>query len=416
MHISVLAYGTWGDVRPATALALGLKRAGYGVRLILTKDFGEWVRDTGLDVGVLSIDERQVMRRVSTETHPLRVALAVHARLHPALRQAAKELPVLVSGTDALLANEWMLGAASGIAEAHDLQLIHMALQPIIPTRQWAIPTMPEAPAWFPLEETYNGLTFRLSLRLRWWLYGRSVNSSRRTQLHLGPLSGRDYLDLVQRTPSVTLVSQHVIPRPGDWGDRHRMTGFVFHDDPEWSPPAGLVDFIQDGSPPVYVGFGSMHDSRPADTTRKIVDALGRSGQRAVLYTGWAGLGLEELPGSIYCLDYAPHGWLFPRMAAIVHHAGAGTSAAALRAGVPSVPIPHSGDQDFWARRLIQLGAGTVPLPRSRLSAGGLANRIARAVRDPELRSRAAEFRQLIRQEDGVARTISALEALLHTH
>ncbi len=415
MHISILAYGTWGDVRPATALALGLKGAGYGVRLIVTKDFREWVRNTGLDIGVLSIDERQVMGQVSIETHPLRGALAVHARIYPALRQAAEELPALISGTDALLANEWMLGAASGIAEAHGVKLIHMAMQPIIPTGELAIPTMPEIPSWIPIVEEYNRLTFRASLRLRWWSHGSSANPSRRTQLKLRPLSGHDYLELLERTPSVTLVSQHVVPRPGDWGDHHRMAGFVFHDDPEWTPPAGLVDFIQAGPPPVYVGFGSMHDSRPAETTRKIVDALRLSEQRAVLHSGWAGLGLEELPSSIYCLEYAPHGWLFPLMAAAVHHAGAGTSAAALRAGVPSVPVPHSGDQAFWARRLASMGVGAVPLPRHRLSAGVLANRIATAVNDPELRSRAAEYRRLIRQEDGLAKAISAVEDLLHS-
>lgn len=143
-----------------------------------------------------------------------------------------------------------------------------------------------------------------------------------------------------------------------------------------------------------------------------ILDALEYAHQRAVLYKGRANLGQFDLPDTVYLLDYAPHSWLFPRMAAVVHHAGAGTSAAALRAGVPSVPIPHSGDQPFWARRLYQIGAGTKPLRRNRLSAVDLAERIMSAIRDFQLRSQAADLAARISGEDSTGRTDSVFNDL----
>jgi UDP:flavonoid glycosyltransferase YjiC (YdhE family) len=413
LHISIVAYGTWGDVRPAIALGRALKAAGYGVRLIVTEDFAGWVNNTGLDIHLLPVDKFAVMKQVSSQTNPLRVMLAVHREIAPALLQAGRDLLALAEDTDVFLVNEWLLGIASGIAEVHQLKLVNLAQQPGIKTREMPISTMPALPERAPFRETYNLLSYRLAQSLRWFSYVRQLNSLRETHLDLAPLSFREYLDLLDRTPSITLVSRHVISRPADWQDHHHLTGFLFYEDDNWRPPPELEDFIHAGQAPVYVGFGSMHDRHPDQTTRLILDALEYAHRRAVLYKGWAGLGQSDVPDTVYLLDYAPHRWLFPRMAAVVHHAGAGTSAAALHAGVPSVPVPHSGDQLFWARRLYQLGAGAKPLPRNRLSALGLAERIAGAVRDSQLRSRAAELGARISAEDGAGRAVAAIDDVL---
>lgn len=347
MHISIVAYGTWGDVRPAIALGLALKDAGYGVRLIVTEDFAEWVNGTGLETHLLPINNFELMQQVSSKTNPLRVMLAIHREITPALLRAGRDLLSVAENTDALLVNEWLLGIASGIAKAHRLKLVNLAMQPCIKTRAMPIATMPALPDRAPFRELYNLMTYNVGHYLRWFSYVRAGNSLRRTHLNLPALSLRQYLDLLERTPSITLISRHIMPRPVDWQDHHYSTGYLFYDDDDWRPPDGLENFIHSGEAPVYVGFGSVHDRQPVETTRLILDALEQADQRAVLYSGWAELGQIDLPGTIYQLNYAPHSWLFPRMAAVVHHAGAGTSAAALRAGVPSVPIPHSGDQPF---------------------------------------------------------------------
>jgi sterol 3beta-glucosyltransferase len=411
LHISIVAYGTWGDVRPSTALGLALKAVGYGVRLIVTEDFAPWVSRTGLDTHLLPVNNFEVMKRVSSETNPLKVMLAISHQIGPTLLQAGRDL-LATTDTDVFLVNEWLLGIVSGIAEVHNLRLMHLAHQPQIRTGALPISTMPDLPGWMPFRGSYNLLSYDLSHCLRWFFYIRQLNSLRKTHLNLAPLSPRRYLDLLDRTPSITLVSPHVVPHPADWQDHHHLTGFLFHDD-DWRPPADLAEFIQAGEAPVYVGFGSIHDRHPVETTRLILDALEYAQCRAVLYKGWADLGNVKLPDTVYRLDYAPHSWLFPRMEAIVHHAGAGTSAAALRAGVPSVPIPHSGDQRFWARKLYQIGAGTKPLSRNRLTAVDLGERIASAVRDSRMRNRAADLAARICGEDGTSRTVSAIHDLL---
>jgi UDP:flavonoid glycosyltransferase YjiC (YdhE family) len=205
--------------------------------------------------------------------------------------------------------------------------------------------------------------------------------------------------------------SSIVVPRPPDWGEHIHVTGYWFLDpDLDWQPPAGLVDYLESGSPPVYIGFGSMVSRIPRQTTQLISEALERSGQRGVLSTGWGGLGSAELSANVFMLDSVPHAWLFPRVSAVVHHGGSGTTGAGLRAGVPSVLVPHMGDQPFWAKRVAELGVGPQPIPRSQLTAGRLASAISSAVTDTGMHARAEALGERIRSEDGVGRAISIIE------
>jgi sterol 3beta-glucosyltransferase len=382
---------------------------------VVTKDFAERVSGCGLDTHLLPVDKYEVMKRVSSETNPLRVLLAIRREIAPGLLEVGRDLLRIAEDTDVLVVNEWTMGIASGIAETHHLRMINMAMQPRFKTGETPISTMPALPDWVPFQEFYNRLSYDAAYTSRWWSYGWMENRFRRKHLNLAPLSPRDDWQLHARTPSITLISRHVMPRPQDWGEHHHLTGYLFYDDHNWRPPSDLLEFIAAGEKPVYVGFGSMHADQPLETTRLILEALQRSSQRVVLHRGWASLGQIDLPDWVYRLDYAPHTWLFPRMAAVVHHAGAGTSAAALRAGVPSVPIPHSGDQFSWARRLHRLGAGTQPLPRSKLNAVELADRILTAIADSRLRKKAAKLSDKIRAEDGAARTVSAIDEVLQT-
>ena len=154
--------------------------------------------------------------------------------------------------------------------------------------------------------------------------------------------------------------SPHVIPVPRDWDDRHVVTGYWFLDEPEgWQPPEGLEEFLAAGEAPVYVGFGSMGDRDAERTTAVVIEALAELGRGAVLSSGWGGLSESDLPDGFFMVGSVPHSWLFPRVAAVVHHGGAGTTAAGVRAGIPAVVTPVLGDQPFWGRTLARLGVGT---------------------------------------------------------
>jgi UDP:flavonoid glycosyltransferase YjiC (YdhE family) len=153
-----------------------------------------------------------------------------------------------------------------------------------------------------------------------------------------------------------------------------------------------------------------MHNRDPEAATHLVMEALERCGQRGVLLTGWSGMRAGGASDRVFFLNNVPHDWLFPRVAAVVHHGGAGTTSAALRAGVPAVVVPFMSDQPFWARRVFKLGAGPKPIPREQLTADRLANAIHRAVTDPVTRLRAADIGRRIRAEDGVGRAVELLE------
>jgi UDP:flavonoid glycosyltransferase YjiC (YdhE family) len=204
--------------------------------------------------------------------------------------------------------------------------------------------------------------------------------------------------------------SEAVAPPPPDWGSWQVVTGYWFLDrSTEWTPPPELAAFLESGPAPVCIGFGSMTFDR--DELVGIVSrALTLSGQRGVLLTGWGGLRLPALSPNLICVEWAPLPWLFARMAAVVHHGGAGTTADGLRAGAPTVVVPFFYDQFFWARRVHALGAGPRPIPRKELNATRLAEAIRTAVTDPDMRRRAQAVGRRIQAEDGVARAVAAFE------
>jgi sterol 3beta-glucosyltransferase len=205
--------------------------------------------------------------------------------------------------------------------------------------------------------------------------------------------------------------SQHVLPRPHDWAARYEVTGYWLLDAAGgWEPPAELVQFLEAGPPPVYIGFGSMGSKDPAAAGRLAIEALARSGQRGILAAGWGGMQATELPATVHLISSVPHSWLFPRMAAVVHHGGAGTTAAGLRAGVPSVLVPFMGDQPFWGRRVATLGVGPTPIPRKRLTAERLATAIGEAVSNAAMRQRASDLGQVLRAEDGIGRAVEIID------
>jgi len=207
--------------------------------------------------------------------------------------------------------------------------------------------------------------------------------------------------------------SPSVIPAPSDWnGDTH-ITGYWFVDEADdWQPPSALLDFLQSGSPPVYIGFGSMSNRNSEQTADLVIQALALTNQRAILLSGWGGLQKTNMPDSIFMIDAIPHSWLFPRVSAVVHHGGASTTAAGLKAGVPSVVIPFFGDQPFWGQRVADLGVGSKPIPRKRLTAERLANAIQEVVTNEDLRQRAAKLGKQIQTENGIESAINIINQL----
>ena len=218
-----------------------------------------------------------------------------------------------------------------------------------------------------------------------------------------------------RRWPVFHGFSPVVVPRPADWPDGYEVAGYWWPQRPPvWSPPAELEEFLASGPPPVFFGFG---DVTPDDTCGFIelaADAGREAGVRQVIQAGQTGQhpSRRPPPSDSIVIGDLPHDWLFPRMAAVVHHAGAGTTAAGLRAGVPSVTVPVLADQPFWAARLATLGVGPAPIPRRQLSVAALAAAVRDAVALPSYRTQAQALSRRLASEDGAAPIMSWLARL----
>ena len=198
------------------------------------------------------------------------------------------------------------------------------------------------------------------------------------------------------------------LPRPADWRPGITVDGYWFlGPSTGWQPPAGLVDFLESGSPPVFVGFGSMAPEDSERLSRVVSEAVRRAGVRAIVQAGWSGL--AGAGDDVMSIGDVPHEWLFPRTAAVVHHGGAGTTGAGVRAGVPAVITPVLGDQPFWAKQVRRAGVSPGSVPLSKVTADRLGELIGQAVREPSYRRNAAELAQRVRQEDGAGRIVEAL-------
>ncbi len=420
MRVLMLAYGTWGDVRPYVVLAQALQREGFDVLVLAAEEYCEWVQARGLAFAGLGVNVQEVldsMLHVSDEgtgTNFIASARRYSSTVAWAMQVLGAGVLGVVREGDALLYVETGQSLFHGIVEKYRLRPIIVSLFPMIPTAQFPVFNLPEAPAWLPAHNWYNRMSGGVLRFATWQIVGRQGNKIRR-QLGLPRIGWRRHRALLRDTPQLLLVSRHMLPAPKDWSPQIHLTGYLFDDDPTWQPPQALLDFLDRGEKPVYIGFGSMVEKDPAAMTRLIIDALRQANKRAVLLSGLAGIGGIDLPETVFLLDYAPHSWLFPRMAAVVHHGGAGTIAAGLRAGVPTIIVPLLGDQLFWGRHMFELGAGTRPLRRGKLTASSLAAAILEATTNTHISNRVLELSRLIQAEDGLGAAVDVVKKVLET-
>ncbi len=416
-HITIATVGSRGNVQPYVALALGLQRAGHDVTIATHELFRPLVTAHGLAFAPIAGDPRALLadargdRWLDTgRARHLVPAVRVFLRAMPDfLERLLADIWRVAQGTDLLLYSA-VAAPARSVAERLGIPAVAALLQPLHATRDFPAIGLP---ALSRLGGRCNAATHRLAERLAWWSVRRPVNAWRRATLGLAPYPAASTLSLLgpPATPTVYGFSAHVVPRPSDWSPAIHVTGYwVLPLDPAWRPPAALAAFLAAGPPPVSIGFGSMTPARGERLTTIAVEALARAGQRGILLRGWGGLGAgRPLPDTVFAIDDVPHEWLFPRLAAVIHHGGCGTTAAALRAGVPSIVVPLGFDQPYWARRVAALGVGPPPIRRRNLSADALAAAITRAVRDPVMRSTAAGLGAVLRAERGVEAAVDVI-------
>jgi sterol 3beta-glucosyltransferase len=407
MRIAIVCNDTRGGVQPYVALGQGLARAGHDVRAVAPAEFAPMFESVGVAMVPLSGGKRAAeLRSTGVAERGVIAAMRFMRRELPAqINQWTRETLAACEGVDVMTGG--IGGMVTGLSVAEKLQIpfVETHLQPIgVPTDAYPGVMMPWWPRW--LGSTAMHLSHHLSDRAAWMAFKKPMASARETVLGL---TGRP--DRMGHQPVLYGFSRHVVPMPAN--EKRFVCGYWSLTSPTpRTPTTALEAFLMRDGPVVSIGFGSMASSNPQQVTDLVLSAVRHAGVRAVLLSGWGGLASLPEADNVWCADDLPHDWLFPRVTAVVHHGGAGTTGAALTAGVPALVIPFAADQPFWGARVAALGAGPVPIARQKLTAELLASALRRMVDDQPMRARAAELGGLMRCENGVAAAVTHFETL----
>ncbi|XP_041003002.1 sterol 3-beta-glucosyltransferase UGT80A2-like isoform X2 [Juglans microcarpa x Juglans regia] len=413
LQIVMLIVGTRGDVQPFVAIGKRLQDYGHRVRLATHSNFKDFVLTAGLEFYPLGGDPKvlagyMVKNKGFLPSGPSEIPVQrnqmkeIIYSLLPACKDPDMDCGIPFKA-DAIIANPPAYGHIH-VAEALKVPIHIFFTMPWTPTSEFP----------HPLSRVKQQSGYRLSYQIvdsLIWLGIRDlINDVRKKKLKLRPvtyLSGSQGSD--SDIPHGYIWSPHLVPKPKDWGPKVDVVGFCFLDlASNYEPPEPLVKWLEAGEKPVYIGFGSLPVQEPEKMTQTIVKALEMTGQRGIINKGWGGLGnLAEPKDSIYLLDNIPHDWLFLQCKAVVHHGGAGTTAAGLRAACPTTVVPFFGDQPFWGERVHARGVGPAPIPVDEFTLPKLVDAI-KFMLDPKVKQHAVELAKAMESEDGVAGAVKA--------
>jgi len=419
--IVLLASGTRGDVQPYIALALGLQSVGYRVRVATHANFQPLVESRGLPFAPLESNPSELLMQPEWESalvfergwgsglrasfRFLRAARPLYERMLTTAWQACQGADAVIAGLPAL----W----GEHIAEALKVPCVYCLLQPL--SRTTVFPS-----ALFPwrasLGRAYNWLSHLALEQVLWQPWRNIINRWRRGLLGLpnAPLGGLYRRSYTQRIPVLYGFSPTVLPEPADWPAWHRVVGYWFLEEPgAWRPPPALERFVQAGTAPVFIGFGSSGRRISREALSLIQGALKSAGLRGVLSIPGAMDPAMASTDSLFPVQEVSHAWLFPRMAALVHHGGAGTTAAGLKAGVPALIMPQYADQFFWGERLVRLGAGPQPLPPRDLTSDIFLAALQQVCSDEQMKLRLRSIQTEILAEAGVQQAVEIIRQVL---
>jgi sterol 3beta-glucosyltransferase len=450
LRITILTYGSRGDVQPYLALALRLAQAGHHVRLAAPEVYRAFVESYSpqhssdrLAFAPLPGDPARLMQAAGHGgwqtrwlPYPVRMAAIVAHYIAPLSAGLFEQSAAACRDTDLVIHTLLTTVIGHQLAHQHGIPDLSALVFPVFsPTCAFPNPLFPPWPAWTRIlgrrlasfTPRYNYLTHREFNRVFWHASQMWIRFLNRPGTGLETptkwlFSWPDGLlpetNPSRPTPVLYGISSHMLPTPADWEAHARLTGpWFLQQPPGWQPPPGLERFLDDNPPAVCIGFGSLIPRDARRLARVTLSALEATGQRGVLVGGWGGLA-SALPESgiqgdrLFVLDEAPFDWLFPRLASVVHHGGIGTTAAVLRAGLPSVIIPFSFDQPFWARQVCALGAAPPPIPPHRLTTRRLAAALHTTLSNKSIRTRAAQIGADMRAEDGLAQAVNLIEQL----
>ncbi|GIV87756.1 MAG: glycosyl transferase [Chloroflexus sp.] len=405
MRIFMCTYGSRGDVQPFVALGKALRAAGHTPILAAPARFATFAAAYGIDFVPLPGDVETLARQIADEARnrPLRLIGIVYRFALPLGVEVARRLQRAAANADMIIHTFLTVAIGHLYAQQYGIS-------------EWAVDLFP---FFDPPDEIANIMwphtsmgprRRRLSHRFAHTVFQYSQQFTYRMLRQRAPDIGPPRLSWAmpgRQIPLLLAYSSALVP-PGT-GPLTVQTGSWHLEHTDWQPPPDLRAFLASGPPPVVVSFGSMATRDAPQLMQVVLSALRQTGQRGIIQRGWARLELADRPNDIYLADELPHDWLLPQAAAMIHHGGAGTTATALRAGIPAIIIPFAADQPFWAWRAHLTGANPPPIPPSELSVARLCHALEQAL-SPEQRRRAANISAQMQLERGVVAAVEQIE------
>lgn len=408
MRFTMVSIGSTGDVRPYVLLGQELKRRGHHIRLACFAQFEKMCVDAGLEFYPLSGDIVSIMGQVM-QNNGLTYLHHFEQALKNDLPDFIRDLRAACEGADVLVCT-FFGSVVYSIAEKNRVPCIQTQYFPMDSN---ASTPMTCAPG-LRVGKVWNKTTYRVGYALINTLEWRYLRAWRREQgMRARKIRTRpDYEVNGRHIPVLYAMSPILVPRPLAWDEHIHMTGFWMGATPaDYEPSEPLKRFLESGSKPVYIGFGSMVSGDMGKTLRIVLEAVQKAGVRAIIARGWGGEQVGQVDRkNVFVADYIPHDWLFPRVAGVVHHGGAGTTAAGIMAGCPTLIIPFGGDQPFWGLRTHQLGVGPKPIKRNALTVNRLAKALKELVGTPSYAVAAQELGQRLRMERGTETAADIIE------
>jgi sterol 3beta-glucosyltransferase len=409
MNITILTYGSRGDVQPFLPLSLGLMARGHKVILAAPSRFKKLVEEHGITFYPLAGDPEDLSRRLNDAgynfikqvTELMSHAVEIGAEMLSQTDEACRDADLIIHTFAHTV-------GAHTLAREKNIPDIHIQTFPMFtPTGDYPNVTMPNFGNRF-----LNRLTHTLSMQITMLTSTLGFDQVRRR----AGLSRRKLFNPFKddpprlRTPILCAWSPSLIPPSNDWSPRVHVTGYYFFDQNEfYSPPSELDVFLKSGKPPVCISFGSMVNKNAEKIDSIIRDALEQTHNRGVILSGWGSAHRESTTDLLY-LESVPHDWLLPKCKLLVHHGGAGTTSAGLRAGIPQVIVPFMADQPFWGNRVHAIGVAPKPIRVSQLSVEKMVSAMSGAEAKVILQ-RAQAMGQRIRGEDGAGNAVGLIES-----
>jgi len=402
MRILLASHGTRGDVQPIVALGVALRERGHVVQLVAPANFVTWIRGYGLDAQSDGVDVEALLRSAGTGLRSLGWQMRYLSHNTPLLFEPVAR----ASAGCEMIVGAGLQFAAAAVAQWRNVPYAHVVFCPC------ATPNSTTPPP-----NVHSQRLPRWMNRLLWQVGGPAAELALRGAINRGRATLRlealaNPISQILKGRTILAADRDLGPLPDDAPKSAWSTDALVLNEPG-ARDARIEAFLQRGPAPIYIGFGSMIAPRVPELVAQAVAAVRAIGRRAIIAGGWAALEAHiQESDDLLTVDNMPHSLIFPKVAAAVHHGGAGTTTAAARAGVPQVILPHILDQYYWAHRVEVLGLGPRALPIERLAVDSLRDRISRAVSDPIIRERVNALAPLVAARNGVTAAVEHLEAL----